>query len=134
MLLNRVITEPYHTVSASLVFKHTNEAYLWYKNVFNPEENMRLIGVDNNVKYAELCIGDSILFLSEEKMIYDSSSHVSDKTKQFYLVVENLDKVIRKASEGGATCIEKKYEDYNGSYFGSFCDPFGYTWMLHSYD
>ena len=134
MVPNRVITEPYHTISASLVFQHTNEAYLWYKNVFDPEENMRLIGADNKVKYAELCIGDSILFLSEEKMIYESSSFSPSRTKQFYIIVENLDKVIFKASENGAICIERKYEDYNGGHFGSFCDPFGYTWMLHSYD
>src|SRR5207253_1659864 len=71
-LLNTVVhsTQPippgFHTVTPSLIVRNGAEAIEFYKKALGAQELMRMAGPDGKIGHAELKIGDSIVFLTDE--------------------------------------------------------------------
>ncbi|HEX7847358.1 MAG TPA: VOC family protein [Chitinophagaceae bacterium] len=126
------IPKEYHSITPSLAFQNTPEAIEWYKNVFNASEKMRMNGPDNKVMHAELTIGDSILFLGDANPKHNCVTPFDTKGNSIhlYLYVEDVDAVIKKASQNGASVVMEPMDMFYGDRCGSINDPYGYTWML----
>jgi len=62
----RPIPEGFHTVTPSLVVRNAAEAIEFYKRALGAQELMRMASPDGKIAHAELKIGDSIIFLSDE--------------------------------------------------------------------
>ncbi len=126
------IPQGYHTITPSLTFKGTESAMVWYKNVFGAEERMRIDGPDKKIMHAELNMGDSIIFLAEENPQYQNQTPQSTNGNsiKLHLYVEDIDGVLKKAVQNGATLVMPAEDQFYGDRCGCIEDPFGYTWML----
>ena len=60
------IPEGFHTATPTLVVRNAAQAIDFYKKVFGAEELMRMPSPDGKISHAEIKIGDSIIFLSDE--------------------------------------------------------------------
>jgi len=60
------VPEGFHTATPSLVVHDAPKALEFYKKAFGAEERMRMPGPDGRIMHAEIKIGDSIIFLSDE--------------------------------------------------------------------
>ena len=60
------IPEGFHTATPTLVVKNAAQAIDYYKKVFGAEELMRMPSPDGKISHAEIKIGDSKIFLSDE--------------------------------------------------------------------
>jgi PhnB protein len=126
------IPQGYHNVTPSLTFKGTEEAIVWYKNVFGAKEKMKLDGPDKKIMHAELTIGDSMIFLAEENPQNKNKTPKSTNGNSIslHLYVEDVDATIKKAVQNGATLTMPSMDMFYGDRCGCIDDPFGYTWLL----
>src|SRR6266404_2978478 len=94
------IPEGYHTITPSLICKNASRAIDFYKKVFGAEERMRMPTPDGKVGHAELKIGDSILFVSDEFPQMAGSPKAS--SAQLYLYVKDAHATFKSAVDAGA--------------------------------
>lgn len=122
----------YHNVTPSLAYKGAEQAITWYKNVFGAEERMRMDGPDKKIIHAELKLGDSVIFLAEENPAYKVKSPKSTNGNSItlHLYVEDVDDIIKKAVQNGATLLMAPMDMFYGDRVGNIEDPFGYSWTL----
>ena len=62
----RAIPEGYHSITPGLTCKDAARAIDYYKNVLGATEIMRMPGPEGKILHAELRIGDSVIFVSDE--------------------------------------------------------------------
>ena len=126
------IPKGYHNITPSLSFKGTEEAIVWYKNVFGAKEKMKLDGPDKKVMHAELTIGDSMFFLAEENPQYNNKTpkSVNGNSISLHVYVEDVDDTIKKAVQNGATLLMAPMDMFYGDRVGNIEDPYGYSWVL----
>ena len=126
------IPKGYRNVTPSLAFRGAHEAIVWYKNIFGAEEKTRMDGPDKKVMHAELTIGDSMIFVSEENPEYKNKSAKSTNGNSIslHVYVQDVDETLKKAVQNGATLTMPAADQFYGDRCGSIEDPFGYTWVL----
>ena len=126
------IPKGYHNVTPSLSFKGANAAIIWYKNVFGAKERMRMDGPDKKITHAELTVGDSVIFLTEEnpQMKNQTPQSTNGNSVTLYVYVEDIDGTIKKAVQNGASLTMPAQDMFYGDRVGRVEDPFGYTWVL----
>jgi PhnB protein len=126
------IPHGFHTVTPSLVVQNAAKAIEFYKKAFGAQERMRMSSPDGKVSHAELQIGDSVIFLSDEMPDMESKAPqtVGANTGGLYLYVEDVDKDFKRAVDAGGKETMPVADMFWGDRFGSFVDPFGHTWGL----
>jgi PhnB protein len=128
------IPEGYHTITSSLVVKGAADAIDFYKEAFGAEEiaRMPMPGSDGQLKvgHAELKIGDSILFLSDEFPDYGSTGPDGHSAVTIHLYVTDADAVFNRAVEAGATVKMPLADMFWGDRYGKLVDPFGHNWSI----
>lgn len=129
------IPKGYRNVTPSLAFRGASEAIVWYKNIFGAEEKMRMDGPDKKVMHAELTIGDSMIFISEENPQYKNKSARSTNGNSIalHVYVQDVDDAIKKAVQNGASLIMPPMDMFYGDRVGNIEDPFGYSWTLSTH-
>lgn len=129
------IPKGYRNVTPSLAFRGASEAIAWYKNIFGAEEKMRMDGPDKKVMHAELTIGDSMIFISEENPQYKNKSAKSTNGNSItlHVYVQDVDDSIKKAVQNGASLIMPPMDMFYGDRVGNIEDPFGYSWTLSTH-
>lgn len=129
------IPSGYHNVTPSLAFRGTEEAMVWYKNVFGAEERMRIAGPGKKIMHAEMTIGDSMIFLAEENPEFHSKSpkSLNGNSVTLHLYVEDVDDTIKKAVQNGATLAMPPMDMFYGDRLGNIEDPFGYSWTISTH-
>jgi PhnB protein len=105
--------------------------------VFGATERMRYPGPDGTLAHAEIEIGDSIV------IVEDASPYMGTKAPPagglegsptfLYIYVENVDEVIERAVELGATLKRPPQDQFYGDRDGSIVDPFGHGWTVASH-
>ena len=97
------IPEGYHTVTPSLTVRNAPEAIEFYKNALGAQQLMRMDGPDGKIMHAEIRIGDSLLFLSEEMPNMGSLSPqtLGSATGGLYLYVQDVDQAFEQAINAG---------------------------------
>jgi len=125
----------FHTVTPSLIVQNAAEAIEFYKKALGAEEIMRMTGPDGKIGHAELKIGDSIIFLTDEMPGMNSKSPqtLGGTSGSLYLYVEDVDKAFQRALDAGGKVSMPLMDMFWGDRFGSFVDPYGQTWALSTH-
>jgi PhnB protein len=126
------VPEGFHTATPSLVVSDAAKAIEFYKKAFGAEERMMMPGPGGKIIHAEIKIGDSIIFLSDEipGMGGKSPQSVGGYTGGMYLYVPNVDEVFAQAVAAGGKPNGGVNDMFWGDRLGHFVDPFGHAWTV----
>jgi PhnB protein len=129
------IPKGYHTATPTLTVRNAAEAIEFYKKALGAQETMRMQGPDGKVAHAELKIGDSIIFLSDElpNMGNKAPQTLGGATGSIYLYVEDADSVYQQAVSAGAKASMPLTNMFWGDRFGQVTDPYGHTWGISTH-
>lgn len=122
----------FHTVTASIYVRNGAQAIEFYKKALGAEEIMRMAGPDGKIGHAELRIGDSIIFLTDESPEWGclSPQSLGGATSGLYLYIDDVDKGFQRAVDAGAKAKMPVTDMFWGDRMGSFTDPYGHAWTL----
>jgi PhnB protein len=126
------IPEGYRTLTTYLTMDNAAEAIEFYKDVFGAKERMRMGAPGGKIGHAELEIGDSLLMLSDAFPGATSRppTELGGTTAGAFMYVEDVDAVVKRAVESGATITMEVADQFWGDRFGSITDPFGHIWSI----
>lgn len=123
--------EQQRTVTAYLCASDASGAIAFYKRAFGAEERSRLTGEDGRVGHAEIVLGASVFYLSDEwpEMHVLSPTSLKGNSVSFVLAVPDVDAAFQRAVDAGAT-VERPVVDQPYGRGGWVVDPFGHRWSL----
>lgn len=126
------IPEGYNTISPYLAVDDAAKAIEYYKKAFGAEETVRMNGPDGRIGHAELKIGDSHVMLSDPfpQSSTTPPAELGGTSGSIFMYVEDVDAVVRKAVDAGATVTMEVDDQFWGDRFGSITDPFGHSWSI----
>ena len=126
------IPDGYNTVSPYLAVDDAERAIEYYKKAFGAEETVRMNGPDGKIGHAELKIGDSHLMLSDPfpQSSTKPPTELGGTSVSIFMYVEDVDAVVQKAVDQGATVTMEVEDQFWGDRFGSITDPFGHNWSI----
>ena len=130
--MTQPIPEGYHTLTTYLTVENAAEAIDYYKDVFHAKERIRMEAPDGKIGHAELEIGDSLLMLSDAfpGATWRPPTELGGTTAGAFMYVEDVDAVVKRAVESGATITMEIADQFWGDRFGSISDPFGHLWSI----
>jgi PhnB protein len=104
----------------------------FYTRVFGATERLRLGGPDGKVGHAELQLGDSLIMLADEypEMGIRGPRSIGGTPVTISVYVEDVDALFERATDAGATVLEKVENQFYGDRSGRFEDPFGHVWSV----
>jgi PhnB protein len=129
------VAEPIAAVHTSasprLTFRDAAKAIDFYKQAFGAKETMRF-EIGGHIPHAEMTIGDSVIFLTEE---WPEGNRFSPETLgnspvMMSLSVPDVDKFFAHAIDAGAKTVIPIANQFYGHREGTLRDPFGYLWSL----
>jgi uncharacterized glyoxalase superfamily protein PhnB len=128
----KAIPEGYHTVTPYLTVREARRAIEFYRQAFGAVELFRMPGPGGKVMHAEIRIGDSIVMLTDEapEMGSRSPEALGGTPVSLYLYVPDVDAVVARAAQAGATVTTPVQNMFWGDRFGQVADPFGHRWSL----
>jgi len=126
------VPKGFHTVTPSLFVRNASQAIDFYKKALGAEELVRMSGPDGKIGHAEIKIGDSVIFLSDENPSWGTQSPQSlgGTTSGLYLYVEDVDRSFQRAVDAGGQSRMAVTDMFWGDRLGSFVDPFGHNWTI----
>jgi len=127
------IPEGYHTITPSLICKNAAQAIEFYKKAFGAVERARMATPDGKIGHAEMKIGDSIFFVSDEFPQMGALAPTPDVPFGLYLYVDGVDAVFRRAVDAGAKVLMPVQDQFWGDRNGSLLDPYGYRWGISTH-
>jgi PhnB protein len=129
----RAVPEGFHTITAAITCKDAARAIDFYKAAFGAVERFRMAGPDGRVNHAELQIGDSIIFVSDEFPGMSAAPSQGVPSSYLYLYVEDADSVFNRAVESGAQVSMPITDMFWGDRYGKVADPFGHHWGISTH-
>jgi PhnB protein len=126
------VPEGYHAVTPYLAVDDAAAAIDYYKQAFGAQERVRMTGPDGRIGHAELEIGDSLIMLSDP-MPQGSTrppGELGGTSGSVFLYVPDVDRVVQKAVDAGATVTMEVADQFWGDRFGVVTDPFGHVWSI----
>lgn len=126
------IPDGYAAVTPYLTVKGAAQAIDFYKRAFGAEEVMRMPMPDGRVAHAEIRIGGSVVMLSDESEEWKAYSPqtVGDSSVSIMLYVPDVDVVVKRAIDAGATLTMAVADQFYGDRAGGLKDPFGHKWHV----
>ena len=127
------IPEGFHTVTPALVVRDAAKAIDFYKKALGAQELVRMPSPDGKIMHAELKIGDSIIFLSDEMPMpgsVKSPQSLGGSTCTLNVYVPNVDDVFKQAIAAGGKESMPVADQFWGDRYGTLVDPFGYSWGI----
>lgn len=104
----------------------------FYKHVFDAEELFRLTEPAGRIGHAEIRIGGTTLMIADEYPEYGvkGPETLGGTSIAIHLRVDNVDALVARAVEAGATVLREVADQFYGERSGTLRDPFGHEWML----
>jgi PhnB protein len=126
------IPEGYHTLTTYLAVDDAAAAIDYYTRAFGAKELGRMDAPGGKVGHAELEIGDSRLMLSDPfpRSSTRPPKELGGTTASVFLYVEDVDAVVQRAVDAGATVTMEVADQFWGDRFGTVTDPFGHVWSV----
>lgn len=119
----------YHSISPAITCKNAASAIDFYKEAFGATEMNRMSGPGGMVMHAELRIGDSVIFVSDEfPGMSTSPTPGAVPSGYLFLYTPNVDDVINRAVAAGAQISMPVTDMFWGDRYGKITDPFGHSW------
>jgi len=122
----------YGAVSAALTVANIPAAVSFYQKAFGFTKRGIMNGPDGKPMHAELTLRGTVLMLGPENaaMGKRTAKNIGGSPATLYLYVENVDKVVEKATKLGASGQGPVMDMFWGDRCGTIVDPDGYTWMI----
>jgi PhnB protein len=126
------IPEGYHTATPYLAVDDAAQAIDYYKKAFGAKERMRMEAPGGKVGHAELEIGDALVMLSDPfpQASMKPPKELGGTSASVFMYVEDVDAVVKRAVDAGATVTMEVANQFWGDRFGSITDPFGHSWSI----
>jgi PhnB protein len=128
------IPDDYRRVTPCLIVQGGVNALEFYAAVFGATERMRFPGPDGTVAHAEVQIGDSVVIIEDESPERGTTAPppggVAGSPFSLFIYVEDVDGVVARAVEFGATLVRPPQDQFYGDRDGSIVDPFGQGWTI----
>jgi PhnB protein len=128
------IPDTYRRVTPCLVVQGGAKALEFYTEVFGATERMRFPGPGGTIAHAEIQIGDSVVIVEDESPEQGSKAPpaggVAGTPSSLFIYVEDVDAVIARAVELGATLKRPPQDQFYGDRDGYVVDPFGHGWTV----
>ena len=126
------IPEGYEHPIPSLVVDGADQAIEFYTRAFGAKERGRMNGPDGKVAHAELEIGDSVVMLADPfpQSARRPPKELGGTSVGVFLYVEDVDAVVERAVEAGATVTMPVDDMFWGDRYGQITDPFGHEWEI----
>ena len=131
-MATKPIPEGYHTLTPYLAVDNAAEAIEYYKKAFGAKERLRMETPDGGIGHAELDIGDSLVMLSDPfpQATTRPPKELGGTSASVFLYVEDVDAVVKRAVDAGATVTMEVADQFWGDRFGTVSDPFGHLWSI----
>jgi PhnB protein len=131
-MATKPIPEGYHTLTSYLAVDDAAEAIEYYKKAFGAKERVRMDAPGGKIGHAELEVGDSLLMLSDPfpEASTQSPKQLGGTSASVFMYVEDVDAVVKKAVDAGATVTTEVADQFWGDRFGTVTDPFGHVWSI----
>lgn len=133
----RAIPESYRRVTPCLTVAGAAKAMEFYGEVFGAAERMRFPGPGGSVAHAEIVIGDSVVIVEDEDPRRGTKAPpaggLPGSPASLFIYVEDVDAVIARAAELGATVLRAAEDQFYGDRDGHIIDPFGHGWTVASH-
>jgi len=127
----KAIPQGFHTVTPGLTCRNAAQAIELYKKAFGATERGRMASPDGKIMHAELQIGDSMVFLADEKPGMSAApAKGAPPSQSLYVYVEDVDSVYKQAVAAGCEEGMPITDMFWGDRFGKVIDPFGHHWNL----
>lgn len=122
----------YGAVSAALTVSDVPAAAKFYQKAFGFAKRGIMKGPDGQPMHAELTLRGTTLMLGPENsaMGRRSAKTLGGSPATLFLYVENVDKVVARATSLGATAQGLVMDMFWGDRCGTVVDPDGYSWMI----
>ena len=131
------IPERYRRVTPALVVNGAAKALEFYRQVFNATERSRIPGPEGSIVHAEIEIGDSVLIVEDAMPFMGTQAPPAGGLEGspifLYVYVPDVDAVIGRAVELGATLKRPAQDQFYGDRDGFIIDPFGHSWTVASH-
>lgn len=116
----------------SLSIDGAAEAIDFYTSAFGAQEQGRMDAPDGKVAHAMLQVGDAFIMLADA---FPQSScrpptELNGTSVSVFLYVEDVDAVVDRAVEAGATLTMPVEDMFWGDRYGRITDPFGHQWEV----
>jgi PhnB protein len=130
----KAIPDAYRRVTPCLMVQGGVKAIEFYAEVFGATERMRFPGPDGTVAHAEVQIGDSVVIIEDESPERGTKAPppggVAGSPFSLFVYVEDVDGVVARAVELGATLQRAPHDQFYGDRDGHIVDPFGHGWTI----
>jgi PhnB protein len=127
----KAIPEGFHSITPALTCKGAAKAIDLYKQAFGATEISRM-EMGGMIAHAELQIGDSRIFISDEFPGMATAPDPNSKAPSSYLFIytDDVDKVYNQAVSAGCKPTMPLQNQFWGDRYGKLSDPFGHHWGL----
>ena len=122
----------YGAVSAMLTVSDIPAAVSFYQKAFGFSKRGIMKGPDGKPMHAELTLRGTTLMLGPENPALGkgTAKSLGASPASLFVYVENVDKVVAKATSLGATGQGPVMDMFWGDRCGTIVDPDGYSWMV----
>jgi len=129
---SKAIPDGYQAITPYLIIDGAKAAIEFYKTVFGAAERMSIGAPGGRIGHAELVIGGSVIMLADECREMDARSpkSIGGTPVSLHLYVANVDEVVRRAIDAGATLRRAVETKFYGDRSGTVIDPWGHIWSI----
>ena len=131
------IPDSYRRITPCLTVQDAGKALEFYAAAFGAAERMRIPGPGGTILHSEIQIGDSVVIVEEEDPQRGTTAPPRGGLAGFpaylFIYVEDVDAVIARAAELGATVQRPPQDEFYGDRDGYIIDPFGHGWTVASH-
>ena len=122
----------YGPVTVMLTATDIKAAAAFYQKAFGFAKRGIMNGPDGKAIHGELTLRGTTIMLTPEmpQMGGRSAKTIGASPTSLYLLTENVDKVVAKATKLGAVAKGPVMDMFWGDRCGTVVDPEGYTWMV----
>lgn len=115
-----------------LVVDGAADAIAFYQRAFGAEEMMRLPAAHGRLMHAAVRINGAMVMLVDENAEWGALGPKTLKGTPvtLHLMVDDVDAVVGRAVEAGATLIMPVADMFWGDRYGMIEDPFGHRWSV----
>jgi PhnB protein len=131
------VPEHLHTITPRLVFEDATAAIAFYETAFGAESRGEPFrGPDGRVAHAEIRIGDSVVYVTDQGDERDGvapSSIGGRVTAIMAINIPDVDRLWEQAVAAGCEVLYPLADQFYGDRGGRLRDPFGHQWMLSTH-
>ncbi|MCW7538177.1 VOC family protein [Aquabacterium sp. A7-Y] len=126
------IPDGYTAVTPYLTIRGAAGAIEFYKKAFGAVETLRMPSPDGLISHAEITINGAIVMLHDETDQWPARSPttIGDSGTTLMLYVDDVDVVMQRAVDAGATVTMPAANQFYGDRCGKITDPYGHKWSI----